>query len=118
MGGGLEEAARPGVGGERGERRFPFGELLGEERGVGPGGQGHDLEPVAMPAQHAQRALADRAGRAEDGDALHRSDHPERAEEESGDGEHEVERVEPVEDPAVARDQPARILDAGLPLEE
>ncbi len=45
--------------------------LLGETRDVAAGREGHDLEPVGMGVHDGERALADRAGRSEDGDALH-----------------------------------------------
>ena len=49
------------------------GRLLGEERSRSPGRERDDLERVRMAAEHVERLAADRAGRAEDGDAHRRA---------------------------------------------
>ena len=46
-------------------------DLLGEQLGVLAGGEPDDLQPIGVRVDDGQRALADRAGRAEDGDAFH-----------------------------------------------
>ena len=46
-------------------------DLLGEQLGVLAGGEADDLQAIGMRVDDRERALADRAGRAEDGDALH-----------------------------------------------
>ena len=90
-------------------------------RAFGAGGEGDDLERVRMGAEHVERLRPDRAGRAEDGDAHRprgRRASAERGEDiQSQDGRREQERVDPVEDAAVAGDQRARVLRAGGPLE-
>ena len=46
-------------------------DLLGEARRVLAGRERDDAQAIGMRLHHRQRALADRAGRSEDGDAVH-----------------------------------------------
>src|SRR5207248_1221222 len=59
--------------GERRVVRLPGAHLLREPPGVAVRGDRHQAEPVAMPREHVEGALAHRAGRAEYGDADHRT---------------------------------------------
>ena len=45
--------------------------LLGEARGVAPGGEPHDCKAPGLRLHHRERAAADGAGRAEDGNPSH-----------------------------------------------
>ena len=91
-------------------------DLLDEARRVLPGGQRDDPQPIGMRGDDGERALADRSGRAENGDALHRRlqvphEHVE-------DRRREQPAVDAIEDAAVAGDQGRRVLDAGAALEQ
>jgi hypothetical protein len=72
MGSGLDQdlgAARPALVGtgsrESGEGGPPLRHLALELLAVPAAGEGHDLEVLALAAQHVQRAAADRPGRAQ-----------------------------------------------------
>ncbi len=75
---GLEQDFRPcRVGGaglgpsQTYEPGSPLGRLRLELLEIAAAGKGHDAEVLPLPAQHRQRAPADRAGGAEHRDALH-----------------------------------------------
>src|SRR5262249_24996389 len=51
--------------------RLPLAHLAGELAGIGVRGDRHQTEALAMPRQHVERVLADRAGGAEHRDADH-----------------------------------------------
>ena len=56
------------------EKDLPMREaLLQHQRVVLRGSEGHDLEAVDMARRHVERARADGAGGAEDGEAFHRA---------------------------------------------
>ena len=86
------------------------------------GREGDDPERVRVRGEDVERLASDRAGRAEEGDAGVRAARRHRS---ANDGEDiqghdrrgEQERVDAVEHPAVARDERARVLRAGRPLE-
>ena len=98
--------------------------LLGEQRGIGAGGQGDDREGIRVRGQDLDRLAADRSGRPEERDASARLARlPRRRSDEEGEDIQghdrcgEEERVDAVEHPAVARDQRPRVLRAGRPLD-
>ena len=55
---------------QRRDERPELETLLEQAAAVRPGREGHRPEPVRVPAHDVERAQADRAGRAQDGDAL------------------------------------------------
>ena len=57
----------------RDDRRAVASDLLGEPIGVLAGREADDLQPIGVRVDDRQRALADRAGRSENGDALHQT---------------------------------------------
>ena len=59
------------AGGHRHGARPEFEDLLRHRRDVGRRRKRDDFDAVAMGARHVERARADRAGRAEDGDPFH-----------------------------------------------
>ena len=61
-----------GAGRHRGDARPVARDLRREQLGVLARGEADDLQPIGMRVDDGERALADRAGRSEDGDALHR----------------------------------------------
>ena len=65
---------RTGVHGH--SRRSISRDLLRHALGVVAGGQRHDSQLVGMRVDHRQRALADRAGRSENGKSLHAVERP------------------------------------------
>ena len=95
-----EPIDRRGVGHGRNTRPVAR-DLLGEQLGVLAGGEADDLQPVGMRVDDRQRALADRAGRAEDGDAFHRQII---IEHDVVDRRRKQQRVDAIEDAAVARE--------------
>ena len=75
-------------------------------------------EPVRVRLEHLDGLAADAPGRAQQRDAEAAAPSAnERDDIQRDDGAREQERVDPVEDPAVARDQRPRVLRAGGPLE-
>ena len=61
-----------GAGRHRRDARPVARDLLGEQLGVLAGREADDLQPIGVRVDDRERALADRAGRSENGDALHR----------------------------------------------
>ena len=96
-------------------------DLLLEEGRLRAGREGHDLDRIAQPEQDVDRLPADRATRSEQGDAQRlRAVAGHRRNVRTNrviTGRREQERVDPIEDAAVARNQVARALRAGGPLE-
>ena len=70
--GGRSIAARPAGSARATARRTQAGRLLGERRGIGPGGQRDDLEGGGVRGEDVDRLAPDRAGRAEQRDPASR----------------------------------------------
>ena len=122
--GGRSSAREPGAVAERDDRRAETLGLLGEERGVGTRRERDDREGVGMRGEDVDRLAADRSGRAEERNAARSplAGPPGSAKEgkdiQRDDRCGEDERVDPVEHPAMARDQRPRILGIGGPLDD
>ena len=70
LGGSPAETTGVGIGHHRQARAVL--DALGEQQAIVPArGEHRRLEAVGVPGDHVERIAADRAGRAEDGDALH-----------------------------------------------
>ncbi len=105
-----------GVGRDTDRPRSKTAHLLGKERRVLARGERDDREPVRMRRDDIERALPDRTGGAEHGDAFHRSGTERGQQIEDRRGEQVA--VEPVEHAAVSRNQLRAVLHAGTALEE
>jgi len=65
------ERARGGFVRQRNHSRLPAHSLLKGEFGIVAGGERRDPKAVGIALDHAQSAATDRAGRTQNGDALH-----------------------------------------------
>ena len=107
-------------------RDAELGRLRGEQLGVAAGGERDDLasrrRDGAVPADDVERLGPDRAGRPQDGDARHRRQRGTRHQvktvqrEVVGRRQGEEDRVEAVEEPAVAGQERAEVLEAEVAL--